>query len=380
MAHTSFPLKYRPSKLAAVVGQKNIVAQIRAMIANDSLPPTIGLCGLPGTGKTTLARLIAMLVNCTNAQDGEPCGKCDSCIAVKAGNSVDVSEMNAANDRGIETIRSLANRMRNLPRFGKRRFFILDEAHALTSAAFQAALKLFEEPPPKSVVIVCTSEPQALPVAIQQRLDLLQLRPVAPEVLVKRLLAPVCKKEGIDVPDDLLLRIAEESDATPRVALRILEQVSRVIATFGDEVSPSEYKLAVRNAIVAVGYTSPQRSATAMMQSLNGGNLAAFFKGVSAMDRPDQILAHCLTMLVEAVKVKLGAGGSKSMSGGLETMFESVLAINALAQRTEEAISLILRNGIGHPANSTIILAWASDLAVLSSPIGNEKAVTRRKV
>lgn len=222
--------KYRPDSFDKIIGQNFAVGSIKAMLTDGgSLPGTILLSGPHSTGKTTLSRLIALAANCESLDGADACRSCSSCkslLGVLSGEGThpDVVEINAASERGIDMIRNLKKVSKFRPR-NRYRVFILDEAHAVTAAAFQAALKLFEEPPASSRFILCTTDPEKLPKTIRSRCQRFDLRPISPDETAK-LLADVAKQEEFPLSEKLFQEIANQVQGHPREALNILDQVA----------------------------------------------------------------------------------------------------------------------------------------------------------
>ncbi len=193
---------HRPQRFEEVVGQEAVVRTLKNAIAHDQVRQAYLFAGPRGTGKTTMARLLAKALNCEHGPTPEPDGTCSACVEIANGTSLDVVEMDAASQRGIDDIREIRDRVVLQPAGGPhaRKVYILDEAHQLTDAAWNALLKLIEEPPPHLVFVFCTTDLAKVLATVRSRCQTFQFqRPRLPELL--RLLRRVADAEGIDAPD-----------------------------------------------------------------------------------------------------------------------------------------------------------------------------------
>ena len=194
MEYLALYRKYRPIRFSDISGQDNIVKIIHNSIVNNKISHAYLLCGPRGTGKTTMAKLIARMVNCEKLIDGEPCGKCNSCLSINNNSNDDIIEMDAASNNGVDEIRELINNVKLVPSNSKYKVYIIDEVHMLSTSAFNALLLTLEEPPSHVVFILATTDIQNVPITILSRCQRFDFKPISINCLVDRL-SYVCKEE-----------------------------------------------------------------------------------------------------------------------------------------------------------------------------------------
>ncbi|MBI2035580.1 MAG: DNA polymerase III subunit gamma/tau [Candidatus Liptonbacteria bacterium] len=223
--------KYRPKILADLLGQEMTVQILRNAARENSLAHAYLFYGPRGTGKTTAARLVSKIVNCETRilnkefqKGGEPCNQCRVCSEIDSGNGLDVIEIDAASNRGIDEIRNLKEVARTAPISYPRKVFIVDEAHMLTGPAFNALLKTLEEPPPHVMFILATTEYEKLPATITSRAQRFAFKKLDKETIMKKI-AAICKAEGLKYEADALELIAVAADGGLRDAESLLDQV-----------------------------------------------------------------------------------------------------------------------------------------------------------
>src|ERR1700683_1701058 len=215
--------KYRPQSFTELIGQEHVRTTIENAIAQKRIAHGYIFSGQRGTGKTTVARILARCLNCIEGPTNKPCGKGASCLEVTAGNAVDVIEIDAASNRGINEMRELRENVRYRPASDRYKIFIVDEAHQITSEAFNALLKTIEEPPPWAVFILCTTESHKIPATIASRCQHFSFRSVDFNDLIDRM-REICVSEGIEADDEVLSVIAQAGEGSVRDSLSALDQ------------------------------------------------------------------------------------------------------------------------------------------------------------
>lgn len=215
----------RPEVFDEILGQEHIVKILRHQIASDTVGHAYLFCGTRGTGKTTTARILAKGVNCTSPDvEGRPCGECANCKAISQGNFMDVIEIDAASNNGVENIRELRESVKYPPAIGRRKVYIIDEVHMLSTGAFNALLKTLEEPPENVMFILATTEPQKLPATILSRCLKFDFKRV-PQSLIMDGMKRICSDRGVEISDGALRLVANCADGSVRDGLSILDQV-----------------------------------------------------------------------------------------------------------------------------------------------------------
>jgi DNA polymerase-3 subunit gamma/tau len=225
MSYQVLARKYRPQKFSDVIGQEHVTRTLKNAIEQGRTAHGYIFSGHRGIGKTTVARILAMALNCRSSDKpvSEPCGICDSCTEIRAGNSVDVIEIDAATNRGIDEIRELREAARYRPARDRFKIYILDEAHQITDAAFNALLKTLEEPPGHVVFMLATTQPEDIPQTIRSRCQHFSFRAVKFEQIVDQL-RDLCGREKLSADEDALALLAEAGDGSMRDALSLLDQ------------------------------------------------------------------------------------------------------------------------------------------------------------
>lgn len=224
MSYLVLARKYRPQRFSEVVGQPHVVKTLINALKLGKLTHALLFSGIKGTGKTTIARIVAKALNCLNLQDGyEPCNECQNCQEINKGIFVDVLEIDAASNRGIDQVRELIENLKYAPAKGRAKVYIIDEAHMLTKEAANALLKSLEEPPPHVYFILATTEPNRLPPTILSRCQRYDFRRLDLKRVVN-FLKYVCERENYEIEPSALELIAREAQGSLRDALSLLDQ------------------------------------------------------------------------------------------------------------------------------------------------------------
>ncbi|NNL86654.1 MAG: DNA polymerase III subunit gamma/tau [Myxococcales bacterium] len=258
MSYEVLARKWRPTRFDDVVSQAHVTTPLRNAIASDRVPHAILLTGPRGVGKTSLARILARCLNCDEGPTESPCGKCSSCSEIASGRSVDVQEVDAASRTSVDDVREIIESVRYAPTPGKTRIFVIDEVHMLSTAAFNALLKTLEEPPPRSLFVLATTNVEKIPYTVVSRCQRYDLRRVSVEEIAGRL-AEVAAEESVEISAASLRAVARAAEGSLRDALTLFDQ----LLTAGDGAVGDErvaqvldlvdrgYPLAVLEACVA---------------------------------------------------------------------------------------------------------------------------------
>ena len=246
MSYQAIARKYRPQTFGELIGQEAVVRTLTNAIENDKVSHAYIFSGTRGVGKTTTARILAKALNCEKGPTTKPCGKCAPCTEIAAAGAVDVIEIDAASNRGIDEIRELRENVRYLPARDRFKVFIIDEVHMLTTEAFNALLKTLEEPPERVVFILATTEPHKIPATIQSRCQSFHFRTVSFAEILARLEA-VAQAEGVEIEPEALAILARGGEGSLRDALSLLDQA---IAYSGKKISAEP----VRELLGVVGH------------------------------------------------------------------------------------------------------------------------------
>jgi len=236
MSYEVLARRFRPQTFDDVEGQRHVVTALRNALRLGRVPHAILLAGPRGVAKTTLARILARALNCDEGPTEKPCGRCSPCLEIAAGTSLDVQEIDAASNTGVDNVREIRESVRYAAAPGKHRIFIIDEVHMLSTAAFNALLKTLEEPPPRSLFIFATTDPQKIPTTVLSRVQRFDLRRLTNAELLA-LLRKICSADGIEAAEPVLRAIVREADGSGRDALTLLD---RLTSALGQKLGSAE--------------------------------------------------------------------------------------------------------------------------------------------
>ncbi len=306
MSYQVLARKYRPQKFAEVIGQDHVTRTLKHAIEQGRVAHGYIFSGHRGIGKTTVARILAMALNCRSSDKPvpEPCGVCDSCKEIRAGNAVDVIEIDAATNRGIDEIRELRDAARYRPARDRFKIWILDEAHQITDAAFNALLKTLEEPPGHVIFMMATTQPEDIPQTIRSRCQHFSFHAVKFDEIVRQL-REIAQKETIKADDDALAMLAEAGDGSMRDALSIMDQA---IACCGTTLTAT----LVRDLVGAVPSDVLEQMMQAVVENSSEQVLRLVDKLVTEGQNPAHFARQMVRFLRNVTVAKI-AGGDSSL-------------------------------------------------------------------
>ena len=223
MSYTALYRKFRPDNFEDVKGQEHIVTTLKNQMKADRIGHAYLFCGTRGTGKTTIAKIFARAVNCENPKEGNPCGECATCRAIASGASMNVIEIDAASNNGVDNIREIVDEVSYSPAQGKYKVYIIDEVHMLSIGAFNALLKTLEEPPSYVIFILATTEVHKIPITILSRCQRYDFKRISIETITERM-RELMQTEAVEVEDKALRFVAKAADGSMRDALSLLDQ------------------------------------------------------------------------------------------------------------------------------------------------------------
>ena len=302
MSYQVLARKYRPQKFSEVIGQEHVTRTLRNALEQQRIAQGYIFSGHRGIGKTTVARILAMALNCRRFEKPtpDPCGACDSCTEIRAGNSVDVVEIDAATNRGIDEIRELRDAVRYRPARDRFRVYILDEAHQITDAAFNALLKTLEEPPGHVVFMMATTQPEDIPQTIRSRCQHFSFHTVRFDDIVGQLRA-IAQQEGVEAADDVLALLAEAGDGSMRDALSIVDQA---VASTGGKLTAE----AVRGLVGTVSSEVMEDLMGAVARNSSQDALRLLDRILSQGQNPTHFARQLVRFLRNAVVAKVAGG------------------------------------------------------------------------
>ena len=287
--------KWRPPRFTDIVGQGPITQTLINAVANERTSHAYLFCGPRGTGKTSTARVLAKALNCTMRPPGvgDPCGACNNCRAVDNGSFIDIIEVDAASNRGIDEMRDLREKVRFAPTVGRNKVYIIDEAHQLTEAAVNAFLKTLEEPPPHSVFILATTEPDKLLATITSRCQRFDFRRISPQDVAERL-SEIAREEGVDASMEVMRALARASGGSLRDATNLLDQL---ITSFGNHLTVEQVQ-----ELLGIG---GEESALALAKHMLTGNTTEALTVINAVASEGSDLRPLHRMTLEFLRAAL---------------------------------------------------------------------------
>ncbi|MDQ6420258.1 DNA polymerase III subunit gamma/tau [Paenibacillus sp. LHD-117] len=301
MTHIALYRAWRPQTFQDMVGQQHIIQTLQNAIRENRVSHAYLFNGPRGTGKTTTAKVLAKAVNCERGPAIEPCNECDACKGITAGHIMDVIEIDAASNRGIDEIRDIRDKVRYAPSEVRYKVYIIDEVHMLTSEAFNALLKTLEEPPGHVIFILATTEPHKLPATIISRCQRFDFRQVSLQEQTQRL-SQICAEEGISADEDAIAYIARLSEGGMRDAISLLEQVS----AFGNS------RITLEAAVDVTGGMASEQFYQ-LAEAVRDRNAAAIMPLVEGLTQagksPDKCLENLIYYFRDLLVLKLAPGG-----------------------------------------------------------------------
>ena len=369
--------RYRPQRFADLVGQEHVARGLSGAIESGRIGHAYLFTGARGVGKTSAARIYAKALECERGPAAEPCNECDSCRAISAGQDVDVVEIDAASNRGVDEIRQLRQNVAVRPARGRFKVYIIDEVHMLTREAFNALLKTLEEPPSHVKFVLCTTEPEKLPITILSRCQRFDFTTVDVAAIAGRL-AQIVAAEGADVSAEALTLIARRAAGSMRDSQSLLEQL---LGSAGGTVGVDDVHALIGTGreervgelVTAIAARDPARALAALDESLQGG---ADPGGV--LDQVIAALRDCLLASVGCDPARLTL--SQGLGVDLPALGRQLGTANLLAmlQIIDQTLSRMRTSG--HPAMlaemAVIRLAGLEDLQSLAAAIDQVAAAT----
>ena len=348
--------KWRPRTFEEVVGQEPITTALKNEMLQGKPAHAYLLMGSRGTGKTTCAKLIAKAVNCLNPRDGSPCGECECCRGVDNGSLVDVVEIDAASNNGVDNIRDLREEAVFLPHVARYRVYIIDEAHMLSVGAVNALLKIMEEPPEHVIFILATTEVHKIPATIQSRCQRFDFKLIAPEVIRDRLLY-IARQEGIDLSEEAAALIARIADGGMRDALSLLDlcwahgsEISVQTVSEAAGLVGQDYLFEIAAAAAAGDFTGAMEAMERLAgQAVEYDRLCSQLIGhyrnllVAATAKHPEQLIVCLPQTLEQYKKQAASSSPAVLMDAIRTLQDTQSAMTRTTSRRAEMELALLK-------------------------------------